>query len=680
MSAAYYSAEEDIAGNSTAALYSDSYTPPQTARGAAPASSATANGTPTTPTSPTTPSPTTPDFPNGRSKSKKPRKAKQKEEPPPPSPVITPRRASLGKNARPSVLDEYAAAAATISANSSSRSGGDLSNPSPSMRSLGLGPGSPLAAERPLPANETTPRPSASATPRQGYHSRQPSGASSSNRHNNNGHAAAVPASPTNAAASSSATDGLGLRLGGSGSQSNGFGSAVDNRRSQDITHAQRHSEYVDAATLDRTLLQRWILSIGIVNFDLEKGPDLVSLSPPLDISKEERDNIAFSSFPDTSIFDEGDTSFSFRIREVPLHSSVSSPPKFATTTVANAERSPRPEPSTMPRANEGRRGREASESGHSTVRNLFNSFSSNRNSGRDQSSTLSPNDAATALPNSKSYTSIRRAAGDDGNEQEVMGSDTSSVSSAEGAADTSTSRSVHGRSASAMGTASDSRSTSQHTNGLTSSVSTTALPSQPSSTNVSGQAQNGVRAAAKVSSSTSSSYIYGYTYFRQRRDKSIKRGYFQKSVVILSHLPYIALFGEIVSKLGPLYYDHGDPIIEAFINAVTRWPNPAPGATLPLPLFGAVLWVSVPLGRQSQTSNATDAILPPPDDNVAKRPSAALLKKNGNMRSQVALAPAGSSEEEPVLASIPATPIISVFKEALADMWLIWECVLLAE
>lgn len=41
---------------------------------------------------------------------------------------------------------------------------------------------------------------------------------------------------------------------------------------------------------LDEAALQRWVLSIGCVNFDLERGPDLEFLYPSLGISREERD------------------------------------------------------------------------------------------------------------------------------------------------------------------------------------------------------------------------------------------------------------------------------------------------------------------------------------------------------------------------------------------------------
>ncbi|KAI0370326.1 DUF1630-domain-containing protein [Pilatotrama ljubarskyi] len=61
--------------------------------------------------------------------------------------------------------------------------------------------------------------------------------------------------------------------------------------------------------------LRRWILSLVTVNFDLEVGPKITSVYPPLSLFHAEAQNIAFSSFPDTSQFDEGSQTHSFRIR-----------------------------------------------------------------------------------------------------------------------------------------------------------------------------------------------------------------------------------------------------------------------------------------------------------------------------------------------------------------------------
>ncbi|RMX40713.1 hypothetical protein pdam_00024667, partial [Pocillopora damicornis] len=40
--------------------------------------------------------------------------------------------------------------------------------------------------------------------------------------------------------------------------------------------------------------------------------------------------------------------------------------------------------------------------------------------------------------------------------------------------------------------------------------------------------------------------HFYGFAYFRQVKDPSIQRGYFQKSVVLISRLPYVNLFSEV--------------------------------------------------------------------------------------------------------------------------------------
>lgn len=92
------------------------------------------------------------------------------------------------------------------------------------------------------------------------------------------------------------------------------------------------------------------------------------------------------------------------------------------------------------------------------------------------------------------------------------------------------------------------------------------------------------------------SNSLFGYVNFRQVRDKAIKRGYFQKSLVLLSKLPFISLFTSIVSQLGPNYFEYGLESLEACCNLMDRqWPEPEPGKTLLLPLLGNVLQVRIP-------------------------------------------------------------------------------------
>ncbi|KAM9326138.1 protein DENND6A [Gastrophryne carolinensis] len=88
---------------------------------------------------------------------------------------------------------------------------------------------------------------------------------------------------------------------------------------------------------------------------------------------------------------------------------------------------------------------------------------------------------------------------------------------------------------------------------------------------------------------------FYGYVYFRQVRDKTLKRGYFQKSLVLISKLPYINFFNTVVKKIAPEYFERGEPCLEAACSDIDRWPAPIPGKTLYLPIMGLVIKVRIP-------------------------------------------------------------------------------------
>eukprot|EP00698_Gefionella_okellyi_P008108 TRINITY_DN1996_c0_g1_i4.p1 TRINITY_DN1996_c0_g1~~TRINITY_DN1996_c0_g1_i4.p1 ORF type:complete len:636 (-),score=120.47 TRINITY_DN1996_c0_g1_i4:1235-3064(-) len=88
---------------------------------------------------------------------------------------------------------------------------------------------------------------------------------------------------------------------------------------------------------------------------------------------------------------------------------------------------------------------------------------------------------------------------------------------------------------------------------------------------------------------------VYAYTFFRQQKDQSQKRGFLQKSVVLLSHLPYIALFETAARVLGTLFFEHGESILEVAAHNIATWPAPAPGLSLELPFAGSVLVATLP-------------------------------------------------------------------------------------
>ncbi|XP_064632620.1 protein DENND6B-like isoform X2 [Lineus longissimus] len=109
--------------------------------------------------------------------------------------------------------------------------------------------------------------------------------------------------------------------------------------------------------------------------------------------------------------------------------------------------------------------------------------------------------------------------------------------------------------------------------------------------------------------------HFYGFVYFRQTKDKSIRRGYFQKSVVLVSKLPFVNLFSHLVGVVAPEYFENGEPSLEAACHDIDQWPFPLPGDTLNLPIMGSVIQVRVPSrsdkSSSSQPKNQTVPALP---------------------------------------------------------------------
>ncbi|XP_044765186.1 protein DENND6B [Coccinella septempunctata] len=95
-------------------------------------------------------------------------------------------------------------------------------------------------------------------------------------------------------------------------------------------------------------------------------------------------------------------------------------------------------------------------------------------------------------------------------------------------------------------------------------------------------------------------SYFWGYVYFRQVKDPSLPRGYFQKSFVIVSRLPFNNLFSKISCLIAPEYFQNGELSLEAVCNNIDRWPAPIPGIPISLPLLGSVFQMKIPVNGSS--------------------------------------------------------------------------------
>ncbi|SAM08428.1 hypothetical protein [Absidia glauca] len=149
----------------------------------------------------------------------------------------------------------------------------------------------------------------------------------------------------------------------------------------------------------------------------------------------------------------------------------------------------------------------------------------------------------------------------------------------------------------------------------------------------------------------TTAGFLYGYVFFRQKKDPSIRRGYFQKSLVLLSQHPFVGLFSRIVSILGPAFFDAGQPMLEAAVMNIANWPAPRiDGHILDLPFLGHLLEVQLAQPRKPQLleTSTFDMNRMQPDLHI--------------------------------MASVSVGGLYSHFRDIIKDLWLLWELMLLGE
>ncbi|KAF5358764.1 hypothetical protein D9758_008558 [Tetrapyrgos nigripes] len=149
--------------------------------------------------------------------------------------------------------------------------------------------------------------------------------------------------------------------------------------------------------------------------------------------------------------------------------------------------------------------------------------------------------------------------------------------------------------------------------------------------------------------------FMYGYSHFTQRKDSRSKRGYEQRSVVILTHHQFPALFTHICSIFGPLFQEHGIPMLEAACHNIATWlkrSDPVFGSFIELGFLGTVLPVELPQTNDSQQLTDTSSFREKYDPRLHILASAAPLMP----------------------------PPLHLFEACLSNLWSIWECVVLCE
>jgi len=144
--------------------------------------------------------------------------------------------------------------------------------------------------------------------------------------------------------------------------------------------------------------------------------------------------------------------------------------------------------------------------------------------------------------------------------------------------------------------------------------------------------------------------FLFGFAYFRQVKDATIRRGYYQKSVILLSHLPLVDFLTQVTTLVARRFFEAGELPLEVACHDVERWEAPLPGAHLTLPLLGSLIDLHIP----SVASRAGEA-------------------------SQETVTVSSSGPLVP-LPSLDSTSLFSVLLPLLESLHTLWELALTAE
>ncbi|XP_004520198.1 protein DENND6A [Ceratitis capitata] len=151
-------------------------------------------------------------------------------------------------------------------------------------------------------------------------------------------------------------------------------------------------------------------------------------------------------------------------------------------------------------------------------------------------------------------------------------------------------------------------------------------------------------------------SHFWGFVYFRQKRDPNLPRGYFQKSFIIVSRLPFCNLFYDIVAQIAPKFFDEGKAVIEEACGQINRmWPPLQAGYQLELQLFDHIYQINI-----STISG--------------KRSNSVGLQKN--MVKEFAL----NTLSTKILSSVHELELFHGLCFTLENLYTLWELVLIAE
>lgn len=99
--------------------------------------------------------------------------------------------------------------------------------------------------------------------------------------------------------------------------------------------------------------------------------------------------------------------------------------------------------------------------------------------------------------------------------------------------------------------------------------------------------------------------HYWGYVYFRQMKDANLKRGYFQKSFVIVTRLPFHNMFYELVQRWAPAFFHSGLPAIEQGYQNILTWHRLITNHQLQLQLLDSIYQIFLPATNAGSLNQA---------------------------------------------------------------------------
>ncbi|KAG4303984.1 hypothetical protein PORY_002637 [Pneumocystis oryctolagi] len=149
----------------------------------------------------------------------------------------------------------------------------------------------------------------------------------------------------------------------------------------------------------------------------------------------------------------------------------------------------------------------------------------------------------------------------------------------------------------------------------------------------------------------TNENFINGYVFFKQKRDPSSERGYFQKSIVILTVNSFPGIFSRIISILGQKYFLNCDiSVLESAVHYISNWPSLKSNFILELPFMENIYYTDIfPLSEES--SNTKNLYY---------------LKK--------------TPTEKHICAFTFGAPLFSYFCNTIVSLYTLWEIILLGK